>query len=121
MRHPVISAAILLATATAQPCLAGSDWCPSFTHLIDSKRGTDTIGVTKRQTSEILQFVRTIPGIHRHIEFVDALKYPEVEVWTGPHGQVRGDYVRIRRERTGRWTVLERAVWDWKGAAGGTQ
>ena len=121
MKHARVSVAVLLAIAIARQAVAGSSWCPSFTHLVNMKTGSDTIGVTKQQAREILKFARTMPGIQHHIEFVDATKYPEVEVWAGPHEQLRGDYVRIRREPDGHWKVLERAPWDWKGAASGTQ
>ena len=121
MKRTRASVAVLIAIAIARQAAAGANWCPSFTHLVDMNTGSDTIGVTKQQAKEILKFARTIPGIHPHIEFVDAIKYPEVEVWAGPHEQLRGDYVRIRREPDGRWKVLEKTAWDWKGATRRTQ
>lgn len=121
MARGTLSLAVLLCIAVARQALAGSSWCPSFTHLVDMNKHTDTIGVTKKQAREILRFARSIPGIHHHIEFVDALEYPEVDVFAGPHEQLRGDHVRIRKEPDGHWKVLEKTAWDWKGAARGTQ
>jgi hypothetical protein len=106
-------AVIAITSAIASLSAAGSSQCPSFTRRFGAMTERDAIGVTPQQAKQIMDFVRTIPGIHHHIEYVDAISWPEVTVQTGPHGKLHGDSLRVRLEKNGRWRILEKSKWDW--------
>jgi hypothetical protein len=111
MKRTVATIAIIF--IVARLTAAGSSSCPSFTRRFGAETERDAIGVTPQQAQQIMDFVRTMPGIHHHIEFIDALNWPEVTVQTGPHGKRHGDFVRLRLEKNGRWHILEKSKWNW--------
>jgi hypothetical protein len=106
-------ASIAIISTIARLSQAGSTSCPSFTHLFGAKTESEAIGVTPQQATQIVNFVKSVPGIHHHVEFVDALNWPEVTVQTGPHGRRRGDQLRLRLDEKGRWHILEKSKWNW--------
>src|SRR4051812_24083597 len=110
MKRAFASIAIIFIVARLAD--AGSSSCPSFTRRFGAKTERDAIGVTPGQAKQIMDFVRTIPGTHHHIEFIDALNWPEVTVQTGPHGKRHGDVLRLRLEKNGRWHILEKSNWN---------
>ena len=110
MRRALASIAII--SIVARLTDAGSYSCPSFTRRFGAETERDAIGVTPQQAKQIMDFVRTVPGIHHHVEFIDALNWPEVTVETGPHGKRHGDFLRLRLDKAGRWHILEKSKWD---------
>jgi hypothetical protein len=105
-------ASIAIISALARLSEAGSSSCPSFVHRFGAETGRDAIGVTPQQAKQIMNFVKSVPGIHHHVEFVDALNWPEVTVETGPHGKRHGDILRLRLDNKGHWHVLEKSKWN---------
>lgn len=80
--------------------------------VVSARRPSATPLVTPQQAKQIMDFVRTVPSIHHHIESIDALNWPEVTVETGPHGKRHGDFLRLRLDKAERWHILEKSKWD---------